>query len=76
MTKKFFATVQNKLYFAVHERTAAEVIYERVDSEKPIVGMTNFKGLYITKDNVKIAKNYLTVLAAKCNDNERIDRCA
>ena len=76
MTKTFFATVQNKLYFAVHERTAAEVIYERVDSEKPIVGMTNFKGLYITKDDVKIAKNYLTVLAAKCNDNERIDRCA
>ena len=60
MTKKFFATVQNKLHFAVHEHTAAEVIYERVDSEKPLVGMTNFKGSYITKDDVKIAKNYLT----------------
>lgn len=60
MTKKFFATVQNKLHFAVHEHTAAEVIYERVDNEKPLVGMTNFKGNYITKDDVKIAKNYLS----------------
>ena len=60
MTRDFFATVQNKLHFAVHEHTAAEVIYERVDSDKPMVGMTNFKGNYITKDDVKIAKNYLT----------------
>ena len=60
LTKKFFATVQNKLHYAVHEHTAAEVIYERVDNEKPLVGMTNFKGDYITKDDVKIAKNYLS----------------
>ena len=60
MTKQFFATVQNKLHYAVHEHTAAEVIYDRVDNEKPLVGMTNFKGDYITKDDVKIAKNYLT----------------
>ena len=60
MTREFFATVQNKLHYAVHEHTAAEVIYERVDSDKPMVGMTNFKGNYITKDDVKIAKNYLT----------------
>lgn len=60
MTHDFFATVQNKLHYAVHEHTAAEVIYERVDSDKPMVGMTNFKGDYITKDDVKIAKNYLT----------------
>lgn len=59
-TKKFFATVQNKLHFAVHEHTAAELIYERVDNEKPLIGMTNFKGNYITKDDVKIAKNYLS----------------
>ena len=52
MTKTFFATVQNKLHYAVHENTAAEVIYNRVDNEKPFVGMTNFKG--------KIAKNYLS----------------
>lgn len=59
LTKQFFATVQNKLHYAVHEHTAAEVIYDRVDNEKPLVGMTNFKGNYITKDDVKIAKNYL-----------------
>ena len=60
MTKAFFATVQNKLHYAVHENTAAEVIYHRVDNEKPFVGMTNFKGNYVTRDDVKIAKNYLT----------------
>ncbi len=60
MTKLFFATVQNKLHYAVHENTAAEVIYHRVDNEKPFVGMTNFKGNYVTKDDVRIAKNYLT----------------
>lgn len=60
MTKIFFATVQNKLHYAVHENTAAEVIYNRVDNKKPFVGMTNFKGNYVTKDDVKIAKNYLS----------------
>jgi len=60
ITKDFFATVQNKLHYAVHEHTAAELIYERVDSEKPFVGMTNFKGNYITEDDVKIAKNFLS----------------
>ena len=62
MTKVFFATVQNKMHYAVHEHTAAELIYERVDNEKPFVGMTNFKGNYVTRDDVKIAKNYLTEL--------------
>ena len=62
MTKEFFATVQNKLHYAVHENTAAEIIYNRVDSEKPFVGMTNFRGNYVTKDDVKIAKNYLSEL--------------
>jgi len=60
MTKKFFATVQNKLHFAVQSHTAAELIHGRVNNEKPLVGMTNFKGNYITKDDVKIAKNYLS----------------
>ena len=60
MTKTFFATVQNKLHHAVHEYTAAEVIYNRVDNKKPFVGMTNFKGNYVTRDDVKIAKNYLS----------------
>lgn len=59
-TRKFFATVQNKLHCAVHEHTAAEVIYDRVDRDKPLVGMTAFDGDYITKDDVRIAKNYLT----------------
>ena len=59
-TKKFFATVQNKLHYAVHEHTASELIYDRVDNQKPYVGMTNFKGNYVTEDDVKIAKNYLT----------------
>ena len=62
MTKLFFATVQNKIHYAVHEHTAAELIYERVDNEKPFVGMTNFKGNYVTRDDVKIAKNYLSEL--------------
>jgi hypothetical protein len=60
ITREFFATVQNKMHYAVHEHTAAEVIYERVDSDKPNVGMTSFKGDYVTKDDVRIAKNYLT----------------
>ena len=60
LTRTFFATVQNKLHYAIHEHTAAEIIYERVDCDKPFVGMTNFKGDYITKDDVKVAKNYLT----------------
>jgi len=61
-TKLFFSTVQNKMHYAVHEHTAAELIYERVDNEKPFVGMTSFKGNYVTRDDVKIAKNYLTEL--------------
>ena len=60
ITKKFFVTVQNKLHYAVHEHTAAELTHERVDNEKPYVGMTNFKGDYVTIDDVKIAKNYLS----------------
>lgn len=60
LTREFFATVQNKMHYAAHKHTAAEVIYERADSEKPFVGMTNFKGSYVTKEDVGIAKNYLT----------------
>ena len=62
MTKLFFATVLNKMHYAVHEHTAAELIFERVDNQKPFVGMTNFKGNYVTRDDVKIAKNYLSEL--------------
>ena len=60
LTKHFFATVQNKLHYAAHQHTAAELVYDRVDANKPMVGMTNFKGDYITKEDVQIAKNYLT----------------
>lgn len=59
-TRAFFATVQNKMHYAAHEHTAAEMIYDRVDREKPLVGMTNFDGDYITKEDVGIAKNYLS----------------
>ena len=60
ITREFFATVQNKMHYAVHEHTAAEVVYERVDSDKPNVGMLTFKGDYVTRDDVRIAKNYLS----------------
>lgn len=59
LTRAFFATVQNKLHYAAHEHTAAEVIYERVDRNKPFVGMTNYDGDYVTREDVRIAKNYL-----------------
>jgi len=56
----FFKTVQNKMHFATHGNTAAEVIFYRVDSEKENLGLTNFKGEYPTKSETEIAKNYLT----------------
>ena len=60
MTKTFFATVQNKIHFAVHGQTAAEMIAKRADSKKPLMGLTNFKGNYITANDISIAKNYLS----------------
>ena len=57
---RFRQWATQKLHYAVHKHTAAEVIYERVNAGKPMIGMTNFKGNYITKDDVKIAKNYLS----------------
>ena len=59
-TKEFFATVQNKIHYAVHGQTAAEMINERVDADKPFLGLTNFKGNYITTRDIGIAKNYLS----------------
>lgn len=56
----FFKTVQNKMHYATHGKTAAEVIFYRVDSEKDNLGLTNFKGNYPTKNETEIAKNYLT----------------
>ena len=60
VTKKFFATVQNKMYYAVHGKTAAEMIYDRANATQPNMGLMNFKGNYITTDDVVVAKNYLT----------------
>ena len=56
----FFKTVQNKMHYATHGHTAAEIIFTRVDSEKDYLGLTNFKGDYPTKSETEIAKNYLT----------------
>ena len=55
----FFKTVQNKVHYAVIGNTAAEIIAGRVDSRKPNVGLTNFRGSKPTKEEVVIAKNYL-----------------
>lgn len=60
LTRQFFATVQNKMHVAAHGRTAAELVYERTDAKKPNMGLTNFKGDYITSDDVEVAKNYLS----------------
>ena len=62
-TKRFFATVQNKLHWAIHGQTAAEVVYTRADAEKTNMGLTSWKDApegKIQKFDVSIAKNYLT----------------
>ena len=62
-TKEFFAKVQNKMHFAVHGHTAAEVIYERADADKPHMGLISWKAApdgKIMKSDVVVAKNYLT----------------
>lgn len=51
--------VQNKFHYAVHENTAAEVIYKRADSTKPFMGLTNFKGELPSINDIEITKNYL-----------------
>ncbi len=60
LTKLFFATVQNKMHFAIHGQTAAEMIHQRANAEKPFLGLTNFKGNCITQRDIAIAKNYLS----------------
>lgn len=57
---EFFKIVQNKLHYAVNMLTAAEVIHSRVDSDKPFLGLTTFRGKHPTKSEAQIAKNYLT----------------
>ena len=56
----FFKMVQNKLHYAAHGHTAAEVIYERVDADKPFMGLTAFSGDFPTAKDIGIAKNYLS----------------
>ena len=57
---RFFKIVQNKLHFAAHGHTAAEVIYERADAEKPFMGLTSFSGELPALKDISIAKNYLS----------------
>ena len=58
-TRQFFKIVQNKLHYATHGQTAAEVIFNRADAEKQFMGLTTFRGTYPAKSDVIIAKNYL-----------------
>jgi len=59
MTQKFFQTVQNKLHWAAHGNTAAEIIFQRANAQLPFMGMTAFKGKKPTKQEISVAKNYL-----------------
>ncbi len=65
----FFKIVQNKLHFATHGNTAAEVIYNRADAEKEFMGLTSFDGEMPTLKDVVIAKNYLTEVELKTLNN-------
>lgn len=69
MSMQFFKIVQNKLHYAAHGHTASEVIYYRVDSDKPFAGLTNFKGSQPTQAEVMIAKNYLSEQELKVLNN-------
>ena len=60
ITQKFFKTVQNKMHFAAHGHTAAEVIYDRANAEKDFMGLTTWRGAMPTRHEAEIAKNYLS----------------
>ncbi len=66
---QFFKIVQNKLHYATHGHTAAEVIYERVDAEKPFMGLNTFSGELPALKDIGIAKNYLTESELKVLNN-------
>jgi len=66
---EFFKIVQNKLHYAVHGHTAAEIIFERADSTKPFMGLTTFSGNQPTQKDISIAKNYLTETELKILNN-------
>ena len=65
----FFKMVQNKLHFAAHGKTASEIIYFRVDSDKPFAGLTSFKGSRPTQAEAMVAKNYLSEQELKVLNN-------
>ncbi|MBQ0166250.1 MAG: virulence RhuM family protein [Treponema sp.] len=65
----FFKMVQNKLHYATHGNTAAEVIYNRADSEKEFMGLTTFTGDFPTKKDIVVAKNYLSESELKVLNN-------
>lgn len=60
ITQQFFQTVQNKLHWAAHGHTAAEIIYQRANAQLPFMGLTAFKGKKPTRHEITVAKNYLT----------------
>jgi len=60
MTQEFFKTVQNKMHFAVHGHTAAEIIFDRADAQKDFMGLTTWTGALPKKADAEIAKNYLS----------------
>ncbi len=66
---KFFKIVQNKLHFAAHGNTAAEVIFKRADGDAPLMGLSSFKGDHPTLRDAKIAKNYLSEEELKILNN-------
>lgn len=66
---RFFKIVQNKLHYAAHGHTAAEVIYERADAGKPFMGLTSFSGDFPALKDIGIAKNYLTESELKILNN-------
>ena len=66
---EFFKIVQNKLHYAAHGHTAAEVIYERADAEKPFMGLTSFSGELPALKDIGVAKNYLTEKELKILNN-------
>lgn len=69
MSITFFKIVQNKLHFAAHGHTAAEVVFERANAEQPFMGLNTFKGDWPTWQDAQIAKNYLTVEELKILNN-------
>ena len=68
-SRLFFKIVQNKLHYAAHGHTAAEVIYDRANADKPFMGLTTFKGELPSLNDIKIAKNYLSADELKILNN-------